>query len=177
MNKNSVRRGLAAAAVLGVVGGAAVCGAAAASAATNDAVQCDADQLSVTLVHGEPGAGNRFAFLQFTALPGQYCELDGALPFTLAYASGVSVVLDNSNATPVDLTPGDSANEQLHWVAVQAEEDQVIPGSLTVQTDGPLGDTVTLPWNQGPVDDYVSGIVHDNKITVSAVQAGPAVDN
>jgi hypothetical protein len=181
MHKNNVRRGVAAVAALTAVAGIAVWGAGVASATTTGAAQCNADQLAITLVNGEPGAGNRYAALQFTALPGQYCQLYGVLAFTLAYASGVNVVVDSSGAAPVDLTPGQSANEQLHWVSVQAPANQVIPGSLTVQAAGPLGDTVTLQWTEGPVDDYVhnygNGTVYDNIINVSAVRPGAAVAN
>jgi hypothetical protein len=171
MMRNSVRRSIAAVAVLGAAAaGVAVAGVGTASAMPTDRIQCNAGQLTTTLVAGDPGAGQRYAGLQFTARPGQHCQLSGVLPLTLTAAPGVTVVPDDSAVTPVNLAPGQSAYELLHWAGIAAPADQVTPAGVRVQAPGERADTVALPRNQGPVDDTAG----DHTLTVSAVVAGPA---
>lgn len=171
MGKNVLRSGVAAAAVLG----AAVVGvglwAGTASAMPNEG--CNADQLVTTVVHGDPGAGQRYAEVQFTAKANQYCQLKGNLAVSLAGAPGVNVVADTSSAsspeTVVHLRPGQSAHVLLHWTGI--EENQVTPSAITITAPGDYGkQQITLPWTQGPMD--ASAEAHT--LTVGAVQQGPA---
>jgi hypothetical protein len=170
MGKNVLRSGVAAAAVLG----AAVVGASlwAGTASAMPAEGCNADQLITTVVHGDPGAGQRYAEVQFTAKAHQYCQLKGILPVSLAGAPGVNVVADTSVAAdpekPVHLSPGRSAHVVLHWTGIT--ENQVTPTSVTITTPGDRGQQITLPWNQGSMDASDEA----NTLLVSGVQPGPA---
>jgi hypothetical protein len=173
MGKNVLRSGVAAAAVLGAAVVGAGLWAGTASAMPNEG--CRASQLTTTVVHGEPGAGQRYAEVQFTAKPGQYCQLKGSLPVSLAGAPGVNVVADTpSDSAPetvVHLRPGQSAHLQLHWTGI--EENQVTPSSITITAPGDYGpQQITLPWNEGSLDAGTDA----HTLNVGMIQAGPAVD-
>jgi hypothetical protein len=169
MNRTTVRTGIAAAAVLGasVVGAGLWAGTA--SAMPNEA--CNADQLTTTIVHGDPGAGQRYAEVQFTAKAHQYCQLKGNLPMTLVGAHDVLLAPSaDSAATVVHLSPGKSAHVLLHWTGIADEAQQETPNAITVQTPGDRGQSVTLQWNQGSVD----ASPESHSIDVGVVEAGPA---
>jgi uncharacterized protein DUF4232 len=174
----SVRRTVTTLAVTGAAATAVVAAAGTASAMPTD-FHCTSSQLDTTLVAGSPGAGQRYASIQFTAKPGESCTLPGALPVSLAGADGITVTPDPAaaDAPPVTVTDGAPASMLLHWTGIEAAENQVQPASVTVtapQTTTPRGDTsdpaITLPWTQGPLDDSAEA----HELTVGAVTAGPA---
>ncbi|MCR6487989.1 DUF4232 domain-containing protein [Amycolatopsis sp. OK19-0408] len=174
----SIRRTVTALAVTGAAATAVVAAAGTAAAMPTD-FRCTSSQVDTTLVAGSPGAGQRYAFVQFTAKPGETCTLQGALPVALADAPGVTVTADPAaaDAPSVTVTEGAPASMLLHWTGIEAAESQVEPSSVTVtapQTTTPRGDTsdpaITLPWNQGPLDDSAEA----HALTVGAVTAGPA---
>ena len=124
--------------------------------------RCTSSQVDTTLVPGSPGAGQRYASVQFTAKPGESCTLQGALPVALAGAAGITVTHDPSaaDAPTVTVADGAPASMLLRWSGIEATENQVQPASVTVtapQTTTPRDDTsdpaITLPWNQGRLDD------------------------
>ncbi|MFJ1768392.1 DUF4232 domain-containing protein [Amycolatopsis sp. NPDC088138] len=172
----SVRRTVTVLAVTGAAASAVVAGAGAASAMPTD-FNCASGQVDTTLVAGDPGAGQRYASVVFTAKPGESCTLPGALPVTLTGADGVTVTADPAaaDAPPVTVADGAPASMLLHWTGIEAPENQVSPTSVTVTapaTTTPRGDTfepaITLPWNQGAVDDSAEA----HTLTVGPVTAG-----
>lgn len=172
----SIRRTVTVLAVTGAAASAVVAGAGAASAMPTD-FNCASGQVDTTLVAGDPGAGQRYASLVFTAKPGDSCTLPGALPVTLTGADGVTVTPDPAaaDAPPVTVADGAPASMLLHWTGIEAPENQVSPTSVTVTapaTTTPRGDTfdpaITLPWNQGAVDDSAEA----HNLTVGPVTAG-----
>lgn len=174
----SVRRTVIALAVTGAAATAVVAAAGTAGAMPTD-FNCTSSQVETTLVAGSPGAGQRYASVQFTAKPGETCTLQGALPVTLTGADGVTVTPapDAADAPAVTVAEGAPASMLLHWTGIEAPENQVRPSSVTVtapQTTTPRGDVsdpaITLPWNQGPLD--ASAEAH--RLTVGPVTAGPA---
>lgn len=155
--------GLVGAATLMVVGGTA-------GAMPHDSLACDADQLVVTLVPGEPGAGQRSAQLSFVAQPGQSCQLSGPTAVTFTQALGLTVVRDNPPSVPVvTVSPGHPAHELVSWTVVPGPTGPVTPGALIIQTTGPKGAEVNLPWTFGPV-----GTGPNSPVRVGVVQPGPA---
>ena len=171
-----LRRIAAGAVILGAA--VALVPAGVASAMPTD-FRCTSAQVTTTLVPGSPGAGQRYAYVQFTAKPGQSCNFQGSLPVSLAGAPGIAVTTDAdaANAPLVTIADGQSATMLLHWTGIEAPANQVTPDSVTVvapsDTD-PSGVTsdphITLPWNQGAMDD--SAQAHD--LIVGAVTAGAA---
>lgn len=102
--------------------------------------------------------------MRFTAKPGQTCKLPGHLPVTLTGAHNVLIGDDvPSNAPPVTISKGKSAEILLHWTAIEAEADQQTPLAITVSGHD-------LPWNQGSVDATAA----THTIEVGAVTAVPA---
>ncbi|GAB3149805.1 hypothetical protein GCM10027258_46880 [Amycolatopsis stemonae] len=161
------------------VTGAAVLATAGTAVAMPTDFRCTSAQVDTTLVAGSPGAGQRYASVEFTAKPGESCTLQGALPVALAGAPGVTVTPDPAaaDAPSVTVAEGAPASMLLHWTGIEGPENQVRPASVTVtapQTTTPRGDTsdpaITLPWNQGPLDDAAEA----HGLTVGAVTAGPA---
>jgi hypothetical protein len=173
MNSRNVRRSVVTAVAVGAVavaGAVSTGGTAAAATGPAAPAQCDAGQLTTTLVAGDPGAGQRYASVQFTAKAGQTCQLTGVLPLSLTGAAGVRVVPDGTTGSPVTLGPGQSGYELLHWGAIAPPAQQVTPAGVRVQTPGPAANVVSVPWNQGPVDNTPT----DDTVTVSPVVAGTA---
>lgn len=166
---NNLRRGLAAGAVLAATAAVGVLGAGPALANPTDQL-CQAGQLDTTLVPGSPGAGQRYASVQFTAKPGNSCKLVGPLPVSLQGAPGVAVIVDDSAAQPVYVTAGKPAHVLLHWTGIGAPEEQQTPDSITVGFVGKGGGATKLVWNQGPVD----ASVESHTLDVGPVLAGPA---
>jgi Protein of unknown function (DUF4232) len=178
VTRRSVRRTAAAVAVVGaaVAGSAVFVGTA--SAMPTD-FNCTSGQIDTTLVAGDPGAGQRYASVQFTAKPGNRCYLRGALPLSLADAPGITVAqnVPADGGPLVTVSDGHPASMLLHWTGIEAPADQVRPTSVTVvapaSTDlrGDYSDPrITLPWNQGPLDDAPEA----HTLTVNAVQPGAA---
>jgi hypothetical protein len=154
-----LRRCVAATAVLGATAAVVLTSAAAASAMPTD-FRCTSAQVDTTIVPGSPGAGQRYASVQFTAKPGVTCNFQGSLPVSLAGAPGITVVNDNSDAPLVTISDGQSASMLLHWTGIESPENQVQPASVTIvapSTTDPRGVTsdpnITLPWTQGALDD------------------------
>ncbi|WP_239154406.1 DUF4232 domain-containing protein [Amycolatopsis sp. FDAARGOS 1241] len=150
-----------AAAVTGLAGAAvAFAGAGTASAMPTD-FRCTAGQVDTTIVAGDPGAGQRYVAVVFTAKPGESCNLEGALPVAFAGADGVTVAPDPGAASAlVTLSNGRQATMLLHWTGIEDPEWQVRPTSVTITAPGtttPHGVTsdprITLPWNQSPLDN------------------------
>ena len=162
-----LRRFAAGTAVLGTATVVALVPVAAASAMPTD-FRCTAGQVTTTLLPGEPGAGQRYAQVQFTAKPGVTCNFQGSLPVSLTGAPGIVVTTEDNaaNAPLVTISDGQSATMLLHWTGIEAPEDQVTPANVTVvapsDTD-PRGVTsdpnITLPWNLGGLDN--SAEAHD----------------
>jgi hypothetical protein len=178
VRRSVIARSVTALAVTGAAATAVVAAAGTASALPTD-FNCTSSQIDTTLVAGSPGAGQRYASVEFTAKPGESCTLQGALPVTLTGADGVTVTPDPApaDAPAVTVADGAPASMLLHWTGIEAPENQVQPSSVTVtapQTTTPRGDTsdpaITLPWNQGPLDDSADA----HRLTVGAVTAGPA---
>lgn len=167
MNKKNA--GFAIAAVLGTALTTVSLSAGSASAMPSEG--CDASQLTTTIVPGSPGAGQRYAEIQFTAKDGQYCQLKGSVPVTLDGAPSVTVEPEAGQPDQVvHLRPGTSAHQLLHWTAIEASGDQATPSALTVHTPGTHAQTVTLPWQFGSLD--ASADAHT--LRVGTVQEGPA---
>ncbi|MBP2478435.1 hypothetical protein JOF53_007307 [Crossiella equi] len=167
MNSNT-RRGAALTAVLATAATSALLFTGVASANPTDQ-PCKAEQLDTTLVAGSPGAGQRYASLQFTAKPGNACKLDGQVAVALTGAPGVVVELDGTApGQAVYLTQGRFAHVLLHWTGIGAPEQQQRPSSVTVGLPGT--NSLELPWNQGPLDAFDEA----HTLRVGPVQAGPA---
>ncbi|GAA4547229.1 DUF4232 domain-containing protein [Amycolatopsis samaneae] len=170
MTRSSTRRGIAVLAIAGATtAGVALLGTAA-RATPHDLDGCAASQLDAALIAGSPGAGQRYAAVQFTARPGQTCDLEGVLPVTARGASGLTVEADPAGSARVTLTPGGSAHLVLHWTSIEAPAEQVTPCGITVAVPGSSGESVDLPWRQGPVDSSAPA----HRLTVGAVRPGPA---
>ncbi|GAA3539550.1 hypothetical protein GCM10022222_23860 [Amycolatopsis ultiminotia] len=160
----SVRRTAAALAVAGVAAGAGAFFATSASAApsgTESTVSaCTSNQFTTKLVPGDPGAGNRYAALQFTANPGERCYLPGKLDVSLVGAHNVLINNEAADDAPsVPLTDGSSAYVQLHWTGIAAEEQQQTPNGLSVTAPSDsnmhgdyINPNVLVDWNLGAVD-------------------------
>jgi hypothetical protein len=173
MSTTTVRRITAAAVVLvGAAGTAAVLGAGTASATPADHL-CSAGEVTTTLVAGDPGAGQRYAYVQFTAQPDQGCSLQGSPAVSLTGAPGVAIGHATGSAPLVTIANGQSAHELLHWTGVEGPQEQVTPGSVTITLPGGQehrATTVTLPWNQGPLDDSAQA----HSLTAGIVAPGAA---
>ncbi|WP_326566112.1 DUF4232 domain-containing protein [Amycolatopsis rhabdoformis] len=156
------------------VAAVALAGAGTASAMPTD-FRCTASQVDTTIVAGDPGAGQRYATVVFTAKPGESCNFQGALPVSFTGADGVTVTPDTTSDAPlVTIADGQQATMLLHWTGIEAPEHQVQPTAITITapaTTTPRGDTsdprITLPWNQSPLD--ASAEAHD--VTVGPVVA------
>jgi hypothetical protein len=165
------------AAVAAIAGATAVfAGAGTASAMPTD-FRCTAGQVDTALLAGDPGAGQRYAYVQFTAKPGVSCNFQGALPVALTGADGITVTPVTEDAPLVTIADGQSATMLLHWTGIEAPENQARPSSVTVTAPGttdPRGTDsdprITLPWNQGPLDNSADA----HSLTVGAVTAGAA---
>lgn len=156
--------------VVTVLAGAAI-GASTAAATTASATPtdhlCSADEVSTALVHGEPGAGQRHAAVQFTADEGQGCSLRGTLDMSLEGAPNVLVGNPSDTGPLVTIADGETATMQLRWSAVEGSEGQQTPSDITVTfpgsgTTGPS--SVTLPWNEGPIDAASGSGLHAGTI-------------
>jgi hypothetical protein len=154
--------GLFSVVLLGALGGTA-------EAMPHDSLACDADQLTVTVVPGEPGAGQRSAQLSYLAKPGQSCQLSGPAAVTFIQAPGLTIVRENPPSFPlVTVSPGHPAHELVSWTVVPGPTGPVTPGALVIQTVGPKGDTVNLPWTFGAV-----GTGPNSPVRVGVVLPGP----
>lgn len=156
----NIRATVAAVAVAAAAGATAMITGGTASAATASTLPCTADQFTVELVPGHPGAGNRYAAIQLTGKEGERCSVPGRLPVDLVGAR--DVLLENDarpDAPAVGLTGGVTAYAQLHWTGIESAAEQETPNAISViapSASNPHGDpvdaTVTLPWDLGPVD-------------------------
>jgi Protein of unknown function (DUF4232) len=169
----TTRRAVAAVALAGVAVTGSVLWVGTASATPADHL-CTADEVTTALVAGHPGAGQRYAYVQFTAKPDRGCSLHGSQPVSLADAAGVTVSNDGAQGALVTIADGQSARMLLHWTGIEASQNQVTPSSITVTlpSDTAPATTVTLPWNQGALDNSAQA----HSLTVSAVEqdAAPA---
>ncbi len=137
-------------------------GGTAAAVPAPSVLPCTSNQFTADLVHGDAGAGNRYATIQLTGKEGERCSVPGRLAVTLVGAH--DVLIDNqapADAPAVVLTGGSSAYAQLHWTAVAGPEEQQRPNALSVTAPAasnphgdPIDPEVTLPWNLGPVDAF-----------------------
>ena len=142
-----MRKTIAALAATAAVGTGIVGAATASAAPAAPAVaKCTPSQFTTTLLAGDPGAGQRYATIRFTAKAGRKCTLPGHLPVTLTGAH--NVLIDDeapADAPPVTISAGHPAQILLHWTAIEAEQDQQTPLAISVAGHD-------LPWNQGSVD-------------------------
>lgn len=153
-----MRKSIAAVAVAGIMASivTGVVGAGTASAASAASAKCKTSQFTTKLVAGDPGAGQRYATVRFTAKRGQTCTLPGHLPVTLTGAHNVLIADDvPADAPPVTISAGKPAELLLHWSAIEAPADQQTPLAITVGGH-------ELQWNQGSVD--ASAEAHDIEI-------------
>ena len=132
----------------GVAGGALL----ATGAATAGPATCTQTDVDTALVPGEPGAGQRYGYVVFTARDGVECSLEGAQPLTLTGAPNVSVVADQAPAPVVVVSGGNAASMELHWTGVEAPERQQVPDAVTITAPTSDRANVTFPWSLGPVD-------------------------
>lgn len=154
-------------AAVGLAGLAVFATAGTASAMPGDHL-CTANEVTAKLVAGDPGAGQRYANVQFTAKPDRGCSLQGAQPVSLAGAPGIDVTTDRGQGKLVTIANGESASMLLHWSGINAPAQQVTPSAVKITL---AHDTfITLPWNQGPLDDSQEA----HGLRVSAVQPGAA---
>lgn len=157
--------------VAGAAGTAVLIGGGSASAMPTDHVQCNADQLTTTVVPQSPGAGQRGIELQFTAKNGQSCQLSGAQAISLRNASGVTVDRQNPSSFPtVTVKPGKPAHELLYWGSGDMADHSVTPTSIKIQTVGDSGDVITVPWKYGSV----AAVPAADTLEVGVVEPGPA---
>ena len=167
MSSRTTVRAIAAAALAGLALAGSVAAAGMASAAPADH-PCTADQVVTSLHAGDPGAGQRYAYVQFTAKAGQSCTLQGALPVNLADAPGITVSDDRSTSSVVTIADGRSARMLLHWTGIEDSAHQVTPSTVRIALAE--NTAIVLPWSQGAMDD--SADAHD--MFVSSVEAGAA---
>ena len=149
---------LTGAAVLGMAALAAAAAPGAAAAPTSGA--CTTSDLSVRLLAGSPGAGQRFATVVLTDTGGRTCTVTGYGGLALLGAPGQGVPTDLRRVpTPapatVTLSPGASARSLLHWTVVPAANETGTacePTPTTVVVTPPDQTTAALrPWTFGPV--------------------------
>lgn len=152
--------------------------ASAAEPAGSSLLPCTANQFTTKLIPGDPGAGNRYGALQFTAKPGERCGLSGVPKVELVGAR--NVLLRNTapdNAPAVGIANGSSAYVPLRWTAIAAPGEKQTPNAITYiapSNSNPHGDpidpNVSQEWNLGAVDANTGS----HTIEVGAVQAGTA---
>ena len=121
--------------------------------------RCHTSMLSAVVTLGNPGAGQRYAFLVLTNTSGVTCQVSGYPGMQLANASSQPIVTKVSRvaATPrlVTLTPGQRAYTLLHWTIVPGTSEtpatcEPVPSVLLVT---PPDETATLrtSWPGGNV--------------------------
>lgn len=154
----NVRRAVVVVAVAGAAAAGSAVLAGTASAMPTD-FNCTSAQVDTSLSWGDPGAGQRYGYVQFTAHAGVRCSIGGALPLTLAGAPDVTVEEDQTPSESVSIFNGESATMLLHWTGIEAPADQETPTSVTVTAPasedlaGNVSDPeITLPWTLGPLD-------------------------
>ncbi|MBK1787452.1 DUF4232 domain-containing protein [Prauserella cavernicola] len=169
--RTHLRRTGATLAVATMAAGVATLASGAAQAESTD-LGCTAQQVDTTLVPGEPGAGSRYGYLEFTAKPGEACYLSGSVPVNLVGAH--DVLLSNeapSDAPHVYLRDGSSAHVNLRWTAIAANDQQQKPLAITVDTPGnPEAPAISVPWTL----DSVDATPDSHTVHVGAATGGPA---
>jgi hypothetical protein len=168
----TVRRTVTGVVVAGVAVGVSTVAAGTASATPADHL-CTAGEVTTTLVPGSPGAGQRYASVQFTANPDRGCSLRGTLELHLGGAPNVMIGNPSDTGPLVTIANGQSANMLLHWSAIDAPQQQETPTAITVtfpgaETGAPT--SVTLPWQQGPMDTSTN----TSGLTANTIEAGIA---
>jgi hypothetical protein len=155
------------AALLGLTAsGLAGAGPAGAAAA---APGCGTAGLSVQLLPGSPGAGQRYATVVLTNTSGQLCTIRGYGGLGLLGAPGQGVPTDlrrvaSPSPRTVSLAPGGSARSLLHWTVVPAADEPAAacePTATTVVVTPPDQTLAALlPWASGPVCQH--GLIQQN---------------
>jgi Protein of unknown function (DUF4232) len=121
--------------------------------------RCHTSMLSAVVTLGNPGAGQRYAFLVLTNTSGVPCQVFGYPGMRLANASSQPIVTRVSRVAPtpqlVTLTPGQRAYTLLHWTIVPGSDEtpatcEPVPSVLLVT---PPDETATLrtSWPGGSV--------------------------
>jgi hypothetical protein len=170
--RNTVRRTVTGVVVAGAAIGVSTVAAGTASATPADHL-CSANEVTTTLLPGSPGAGQRYASVQFTAKPDQGCSLRGTLELHLDGAPNVMVGNPSDTGPLVTIANGQSANMLLHWSAIDAPQQQQTPTAITVTFPGDESSapsSVTLPWQQGPMDTSEN----TTGLTAQTIQSGLA---
>src|ERR1044072_2407717 len=88
---NTLRRSIAAIAVTGAVTGIVTGVVGVATASPKPPAACTPSQFTTKLLPGDPGAGQRYATVRFTAKAGQKCILPGHLEVTPTGAHNVLI--------------------------------------------------------------------------------------
>jgi len=140
----------------------AMAGAGAPAAQAVPAPFCTADQLSVSVTPGSPGAGQRYATVILrNRTVGIACRIRGYVGLGLLGRSGRTVptdaVRDHSRPSrTVLLRPGQRAAANLHWTAIPGTGEPVYsacePTPVRLQVTPPDARVQLLtPWRFGPV--------------------------
>ncbi|RKS73895.1 uncharacterized protein DUF4232 [Motilibacter peucedani] len=121
--------------------------------------RCVTTQLSASITRGDPGAGQRYAFLELTNT-GAACRIQGFGGVELRDAAGTVLAeqsRDRSAPSPLtELAPGAAVSSRLHWGVVPGTGDPqngaCSPGaSVLVVTPPDETHPLQLAWTLGPV--------------------------
>jgi hypothetical protein len=130
---------------------------------------CGTAGLSVQLLPGSPGAGQRYATVVLTNTGGQLCTIRGYGGLALLGAPGQGVPTDvrrvaSPSPQTVSLAPGGSARSLLHWTVVPAGDEPGAgcqPTATTVVVTPPDQELAALrAWTLGPVCQH--GLIQQN---------------
>jgi hypothetical protein len=123
--------------------------------------RCHTSELTVGLVPGSPGAGQRYATLVLENTGGRTCTVHGYGGIGLVSSTGSAlpthqVRIASPAPTTVTLAPHGTARSQLHWSAVPGGSDatsgpcQPNPAALQVIPPDET-DHLSVALSQGPV--------------------------
>jgi ABC-type transport system substrate-binding protein len=134
--------------------------------------RCHTSMLSAHVTMGNPGAGQRYAFLVLTNTSTTTCRVYGFPGMQLLSASGgnipTNVVREPVTPTLVTVAPGKHVYSQLHWTVVpgSGEGSPCEPHPSKVKTTPPDETTsLTTSWPGGSVCQH-------GQITVRPFKAG-----
>lgn len=121
--------------------------------------RCHTSMLSAKIRLGNPGAGQRYAFLVLTNKSGVTCRVYGYPGMQLIGASGASIATDVVRTSPspglVTIIPGAHVYSGLHWTVVPATDETsnpCEPDPSTVHVTPPDETAfLTVAWPGGSV--------------------------
>jgi hypothetical protein len=125
--------------------------------------RCHTSQLRVQLEASDPGAGQRYAYLQLKNDSGDTCTIKGYAGAQLLRSGDQDVatrIVRDRSRTPrtVTLEPGEHASARMHWGVVATDEDrsasacQPLPSAIIV-TPPDETDPLSTRWRLGRVCD------------------------